>query len=234
MANDKIKDVGTIGFDLIVAAEKFLDAKEYRCANPDAAENGGPLSITDCEQKYFQGYDGVTFKPGSPEPSDSDLESAFNNLKGCTFIKENMGAQYLGCFPEDPDAFFSCNCPKIGKKFPKLLKFATKNSTFWNTDLRTPLARNSFTKLLTAFKISITVNGNFRLYPGAVIEIVDTPLLGFQYSIPKIAGKWLILSAQHSIGKDRKHETKYILSAIPNPAFYDTLTSYINEINIQR
>ena len=102
MANDKIKDVGTIGFDLIVAAEKFLDAKEYRCANPDAAENGGPLSITDCEQKYFQGYDGVTFKPGSPEPSDSDLESAFNNLKGCTFIKDNMGAQYLGCFPEDP------------------------------------------------------------------------------------------------------------------------------------
>jgi hypothetical protein len=234
MSNKKIKNISTTGIQAISPAEKFIEIKEYRCANPDAAENGGPISITECEQKYFQGYTGVTLKPSSPEPSDNDLESAFNNLKGCSFINDNMGAQYLGCFPEDPDAFFSCNCPKIGKKFPKLLKFATKNSTFWNTDLRTPLARNAFTKLLMTFKISITVNGNFRLFPGAIIEIVDTPLLGFQFNNPKIAGKWLVLSAKHNIGKDRQHETTYILSAIANENFYKTLTSSINEINIQR
>lgn len=234
MANEKIKSVGTIGIDILASTEKFVDSKEYKCANPLAAENGGPISIQQCEQLYFSGYNGITFKPETPEPSDNDLEAAFNNLKGCNFIKENMGQDYLGCFPEDPDAFFSCDCPKIGKKFPKLLKFATKNSTFWNTDLRTPMARNSFTKLLGAFKISITVNGNFRLYPGAVIEIIDTPLLGFQYNTPKLAGKWLVLNAQHTIGKDKHHETTYVLSAIPNEQFYDTLTSSINQINIQR
>ena len=96
------------------------------------------------------------------------------------------------------------------------------------------MARNSFTKLLGAFKISITVNGNFRLYPGAVIEIIDTPLLGFQYNTPKLAGKWLVLNAQHTIGKDRHHETTYVLSAIANASFYNTLISSINEINIER
>jgi len=231
MANNKIKSVGTIGIDILASAEKFIDTKEYKCANPLAAENGGPISIQQCEELYFSQYTGITFKPQTAEPSDNDLEAAFNNLKGCTYILENMGQEYLGCFPEDPDAFFSCNCPRIGKKFPKLLKFATKNSTFWNTDLRTPLARNSFKQLLSAFKVSITVNGNFRLFPGAVIEIIDTPLLSIN---SKLSGKWFVLSAIHSIGKDRQHETTYILSAIANQNFFNTLTSTINQINIQR
>lgn len=234
MSNKKIKNISTVGIQAVSPAETFIEIKEYKCANPDAAEKGGPISIQKCEELYFQNYTGVTFKPQEQEPSDTELENAFVNLKGCSFIAENMGSDYLGCHIEDPDAFFSCDCPKVGKKFPKLLKFATKNSTFWNTDLRTPLARNAFTKLLTAFKISITVNGNFRLFPGAIIEIVDTPLLGFQFNNPKIAGKWLVLSTKHNIGKDRQHETTYILSAIANENFYKTLTSSINEINIQR
>ena len=234
MPNKKIKNISTIGIQAVSPAEKFIEIKEYKCANPDATEKGGPISIAKCEELYFQNYSGVTFKPQETEPSDSQLEAAFENLKGCSFISDNMGNQYLGCFIEDPDAFFSCDCPRVGKKFPKLLKLATKNSTFWNTDLRTPMARNSFTKLLGAFKISITVNGNFRLYPGAVIEIIDTPLLGFQYNTPKLAGKWLVLNAQHTIGKDRHHETTYVLSAIANASFYNTLISSINEINIER
>lgn len=234
MSNKKIKNTSTSGIQAVSPAEKFIEIKEYKCANPDAIEKGGPISIAKCEELYFQNYSGVTFKPQETEPSDSQLEAAFENLKGCSFISDNMGNQYLGCFIEDPDAFFSCDCPRVGKKFPKLLKLATKNSTFWNTDLRTPMARNSFTKLLGAFKISITVNGNFRLYPGAVIEIIDTPLLGFQYNTPKLAGKWLVLNAQHTIGKDRHHETTYVLSAIANASFYNTLISSINEINIER
>lgn len=234
MSNKKIKNTSTSGIQAVSPAEKFIEIKEYKCANPDAIEKGGPISIAKCEELYFQNYSGVTFKPQETEPSDSQLEAAFENLKGCSFISDNMGNQYLGCFIEDPDAFFSCDCPRVGKKFPKLLKLATKNSTFWNTDLRTPMARNSFTKLLGAFKISITVNGNFRLYPGAVIEIIDTPLLGFQYNTPKLAGKWLVLNAQHTIGKDRHHETTYVLSAIANDSFYNTLISSINEINIER
>jgi hypothetical protein len=234
MSNKKIKNTSTSGIQAVSPAEKFIEIKQYKCANPDAIEKGGPISIAKCEELYFQNYSGVTFKPQETEPSDSQLEAAFENLKGCSFISDNMGNQYLGCFIEDPDAFFSCDCPRVGKKFPKLLKLATKNSTFWNTDLRTPMARNSFTKLLGAFKISITVNGNFRLYPGAVIEIIDTPLLGFQYNTPKLAGKWLVLNAQHTIGKDRHHETTYVLSAIANASFYNTLISSINEINIER
>lgn len=234
MPNKKIKNISTIGIQAVSPAEKFIEIKEYKCANPDAAEKGGPISIAKCEELYFQNYTGVTFKPQEAEPSDSQLDAAFENLKGCSFISDNMGNDYLGCYIEDPDAFFSCNCPKVGKKFPKLLKFATKNSTFWNTDLRTPLARNSFTKLLSAFKVSITVNGNFRLFPGAIIEIVDTPLLGYQFNTPKLSGKWFVLSAIHSIGKDRQHETTYILSAIANQTFFNTQTSTIDEIDIQR
>lgn len=233
MANKKIKSIGTIGINLLASAEKFIDSKEYKCANPLAAENGGPISIEQCEQLYFSGYNGITFKPQTPEPSDNDLEAAFNNLKGCSYISEMMGQDYLGCFPQDPDAFFSCDCPKIGKKFPKLLKFAVKNSTFWNTDLRTPLARASFIKLLTSFRISITVIGDFSLYPGSIIEIIDTPLLDFQFNNPKIAGNWLVLNATHTIGKDRLHETTYVLSAITNNKFFSTYESTINQINIQ-
>ena len=216
------------------SSEKFMEGKDYKCANPKAAYLR-LSSVNECEEFWFgENYTGITFKPAEAEPSDDSLTEAFANLKGCVEIENTMGLDYLGCDFTDPDVFYSCNCPGVGKKFPKLLKFATKNSTFWNTDLRTPLARNAFTKLLMAFKISITVNGNFRLFPGAIIEIIDTPLLKFQYNNPKIAGKWLVLSAKHNIGKDRQHETTYILSAIANENFYKTLTSSINEINIQR
>ena len=64
--------------------------------------------------------------------------------------------------------------------------------------------------------------------------IIDTPLLNYQFSAPKLSGKWFVLSAIHSIGKDRQHETTYILSAIANENFFNTLNSTINEINIQR
>jgi hypothetical protein len=216
-------------------SDKYLEHKDYKCGNPQA-QDIVIKNVNDCVEKWFKEdvYSGITLKPEQTEPTEKEINSAFANLKGCTYIKNNMGLEYLGCNFSDPDAFFSCDCPKVGKKFPKLLKFATKNSTFWNTDLRTPLARNAFTKLLMAFKISITVNGNFRLFPGAIIEIIDTPLLGFQFDNPKIAGKWLVLSAKHNIGKDRQHETTYILSAIANENFYKTFTSSINEINIQR
>lgn len=234
MPNKKIKNISTIGIQAVSPAEKFIEIKEYKCANPDAVEKGGPISIAKCEELYFQNYTGVTLKPEEAEPSDSQLDAAFENLKGCSFISDNMGIDYLGCYIEDPDAFFSCNCPKVGKKFPKLLKFATKNSTFWNTDLRTPLARNSFVSILSSFKVTIVVNGNFRLYPGAIIEIIDNPLPGYQYNTPKLSGKWFVLSAIHSIGKDRHHETTYILSAIPNNNWFDTLKSSIDQINIQR
>ena len=214
-------------------SDKYLEHKDYKCANP-AAQDTVITTVNECVDKWFKTYTGITLKPEETEPTESQINSAFRDLKGCTFIKDNMGIDYLGCNFSDPDVFYSCDCPKVGKKFPKLLKFATKNSTFWNTDLRTPMARNSFTKLLGAFKISITVNGNFRLYPGAVIEIIDTPLLGFQHNTPKLAGKWLVLNAQHTIGKDRHHETTYVLSAIANASFYNTLISSINEINIER
>ena len=235
MSINKIKNLSVIGIEAITSKDKFIEVKEYKCANPEAAKNGGPDTIEQCEELYFSDtYTGITFKPELPEPTDKELEGAFADLKGCTYIKDNIGIDYLGCNFSDPDVFYSCDCPRVGKKFPKLLKFATKNSTFWNTDLRTPLARNSFTKLLSAFKVSITVNGNFRLFPGAVIEIIDTPLLNYQFSAPKLSGKWFVLSAIHSIGKDRQHETTYILSAIANENFFNTLNSTINEINIQR
>lgn len=224
-----ITNPGT-GFD---TSDKYVEHKDYKCANPEA-QDIVITTVDECVQKWFTSYTGITLKPEETEPTAKQIDAAFNDLKGCTFITDNMGIEYLGCNFSDPDVFYSCNCPKVGKKFPKLLKFATKNSTFWNTDLRTPLARASFVKLLTSFRISITVIGDFSLYPGSIIEIIDTPLLGFQYNNPKIAGNWLVLNATHTIGKDRLHETTYVLSAITNNKFFQTYVSTINEINIQR
>ena len=217
--------------------EKYAEHKNYKCANPGAV--GGRIStINQCEDLFFKDLDGewlpgITFRPKEPEPSDIDIDTAFKSLNGCTFLETELGYEYLGCNFSDPDAVFSCNCPIVGTKYPKLLKIATKNATFLNTDLKVPLMRGAFKTLLDAYKIKIRVTGTFRVWPGNIVEIIDPPHPEYQIADRKLNGKWLVLSMSHRIFKDRHHETTLILSALPNSGFFNSFKSNIQDINIQ-
>jgi len=210
--------------------------RTYGCANPESTEGYAPRTVQECESRFFS--DDATalakLKPSEDEPTDSELVSAFTDLKMCSDISRQLGDSYLGCFYNDPNSPFSCNCPKQGSNFEKIQQVAIKNSTFWNTDPVSPLYRRALLSLMDAVKIDITIAGRFDLKPGDIITITDPPNPEYQQNNSKLDGKWLILSVNHKIFKDRHHETVLTLSAFGNAiattTFADTTVSTIDKL----
>jgi hypothetical protein len=210
--------------------------RTYGCANPEATEGYPPRTIEDCESRFFS--DDPTalarLKPSQTEPTDGELVSAFTNLKMCSQISSQLGESYLGCFYNDPNNAFSCNCPKQGADFEKIQNVAIKQSTFWNTDPISPLYRRALLSLMNAVKIDITVAGRFDIKPGDIIQIYDPPNPEYQLNGSKLNGKWLVLGINHRIFKDRHHEMVLSLSAFGNAVgadtFADTSTSNITAL----
>jgi len=215
--------------------------RTYGCANPEATEGYPPTTIQECESRFFT--DDATalarLKPSQSEPTDGELVSAFTDLKMCSGIQTQLGESYLGCFYNDPNNPFSCNCPKQGSDFEKIQNVGIKNSTFWNTDPVSPLYRRALMSLMNAVKIDITVTGRFDIKPGDIIQIEDPPNPEYQQNNSKLHGKWLVLGISHTILKDRHHEMVLSLSAFGNAinatTFADTTASNIDKLtNIER
>jgi hypothetical protein len=100
-----------------------MEGRDYTCANPDAIFHGSPRTLQECEQRFFAGYTGITMKPSECEPTECCLQAAFQDIKLCNEIQTQMGGEYLGCLLIDPNAPYSCDCPRVGKDFDKLLNF---------------------------------------------------------------------------------------------------------------
>lgn len=221
------------------ANEIFMEGRDYTCANPEAIFHGAPRTIQECEQRFFAGYTGITMKPSECEPSECCLQEAFQDVKLCNEIETQLGGEYLGCLLIDPNAPYSCDCPKVGKQFHKLLNVAFKNSTFWNTDPISPLYRKALLSLMNAIKVDIKVAGTFNVSPGDVILIDDPVNPVYQTNMGKLNGKWLVLSIKHHIFKDRHHEMTLSLSAfgraVSGGAFDNVTYSNIDSLErIQR
>lgn len=215
--------------------------RTYGCANPESTEGYPPRTVQECESRFFS--DDPTalarLKPSQSEPTDGELVAAFTNLKMCSGITAQLDNSYLGCFYNDPNNPFSCNCPKQGSNFDKIQNVAIKNSTFWKTDPVSPLYRRALLSLMNAVKIDITVPGRFDIKPGDIIQIEDPPNPQYQQNNSKLHGKWLVLAINHTILKDRHHEMVLSLSAFGNAVgtgvFADTTTSNIEKLeNIER
>lgn len=211
------------------ANEIFMEGRDYTCANPEAIFHGSPRTIEECEHRFFAGYTGITMKPSECEPSECCLEEAFQGIKLCNEIKTQMGGEYLGCLLIDPNAPYSCDCPRVGKEFDKLLNIAFKNSTFWNTDPVSPLYRKALLSLMNAIRVDIKVAGTFKISPGDIVTIYDQKNPQYQSEYGKLNGRWLVLSIKHHIFKDRHHEMTLTLSAfgraIPGDVFEDVTYS---------
>ncbi len=221
------------------ANEIFMEGRDYTCANPDAIFHGSPRTLQECEQRFFAGYTGITMKPSECEPTECCLQAAFQDIKLCNEIQTQMGGEYLGCLLIDPNAPYSCDCPKVGKDFDKLLNIAFKNSTFWNTDPVSPLYRKALLSLMNAIRVDIKVAGTFKISPGDIVTIYDQINPQYQTEYGKLNGRWLVLSIKHHIFKDRHHEMTLTLSAfgrgIPGDVFEDVTYSETDSLErIQR
>lgn len=237
-----------VGFNpsyTVNVGEIFIENKTYECANQKAIDEGFPVTVTECMSRFFPtASDANKLKPDAvdatqTEPTNSQLMEAYKQTLMCDAIGTSLGTDYLGCVLSEPRLPFSCGCPKIGTKFPKLLNFALKSSTFWKTDLRTPLYRQALKSLMNSVRIQINVAGKFAVKPGDIIFINDPKLPGFQANDGKLSGRWLVLSVSHKIFKDRHHEMILNLSAfgnaITNSKFLDTKTTDLTEITkVQR
>jgi hypothetical protein len=237
-----------VGFNpsyTVNVGEIFIENKTYECANQKAIDEGFPVTVDQCMSRFFTTpSDANKLKPDAvdttqTEPTNTQLNEAYKQTLMCDAIGASLGADYLGCVLSEPKLPFSCGCPKIGSKFPKLLNFAFKNSTFWKTDLRTPLYRQALLSLMNCVKVQINVAGKFAVNAGDVIYINDPKLPGFQSRDGKLNGRWLVLSVSHKIFKDRHHEMILTLSAfgnaIANSTFLNTKVSDLSVINeVQR
>ncbi len=243
--------------------EEHIEAKEYICANPLAIYGASPRTVDECLEKFFPGYtqdaalnDMVgKIRPSKtptqsstettlliyeedPEPDGCTLTCAFTETKLCDDISKKMGDNFLGCLYSEPNAPFSCDCPKYGKDFPKLLAAALKNSTFWGTPFESPLARRAFIALLNATKIQVTIDGTFAVRPGYKVNIEDIPREYSGNNFGKLHGNWIVLNVNHRIFKDRHQETTLTLVrdySADNASNISTANSNLGPIiNIQR
>jgi len=208
-----VRDVVTRATAHKNSSETFMENRDYTCANPEAIMFGFPRTIQECEARFFENYDGITLKPQECEPNECCLQETFEDIKLCKEIEEQLGEDYLGCLLIDPNAPYSCDCPRIGKDFDKLLNVAFKNSTFWNTDPVSPLYRKALLSLMYAIKVDIKVAGTFKVSPGDIVTIFDDKNPDYQSDYGKLNGRWLVLAINHHIFKDRHHEMTLTLSA---------------------
>lgn len=243
--------------------EEHIEAKDYICANPLAIYGAPPRTISECLEKFFPGYTQdaelmhmvaklrpskptISSNPDTqmpiydedPEPDGCTLTCAFTETKLCDDISKKIGDTFLGCLYSEPNSPFSCDCPKFGKDFPKLLTAALKNSTFWGTPFESPLARRAFIALLNTTKVQVTIDGTFDVRPGYKVNIEDIPREYSGENNGKLHGNWIVLNVNHRIFKDRHQETTLTLVrdySASNAENVSTASSNLGPIiNIQR
>jgi hypothetical protein len=95
--------------------------------------------------------------------------------------------------------------------FSKYLEYSKTNATFWNTPKETPLYRKAQTALLTYQRIKITVNGNFDIKPGNLVNVrMPTPEMK-NISETRFAGRWMVYKNEHVITTQKHSMILYLM-----------------------
>lgn len=164
------------------------------------------------------------------EPTTDELNELLEKTKECSKIQEVLGEDYLGCDWEDPNGFYSCNCPEVGPYFLEYLEHNNTIATFWNTEPHIPLYSLGQRALLNLQEVSISVSGDLTIRPGDVIfleidgvesgteeEPVRTYTLSPDAKNSKFNGRWLVKSIKHKISgvKLHKMDLRLIRDSLP-------------------
>ena len=198
-----------------------LDDK-YPCTNPD-----GPVDNSECpEDDPYCECPCSDIRPDDPsiselwpwlfigwgggwlwgtgddksEPTDEDLEEAYEETKECGLIEDVLGESYLGCLWKTPNHPSSCNCPCVGADFSKYIEYNRTDATYWDTPKTTPLWRNAQMQLINSQKMSIVLNGDLTLRPGNPISVVNkVPGTEDKPKMQRFTGRWLVSDIEHVI-----------------------------------
>jgi hypothetical protein len=160
-------------------------------------------SISELWPWLFVGYGGGWLWGSSDdkgEPTDEQIQEAFEETKECALIEEVLGESYLGCLWKTPDHPSSCNCPCVGGDFKKYVEYNRTDATYWDTPKTTPLWRNAQMQLINSQKMSVVLNGDLTLRPGKMITIANK-LPGSEENADrqKFTGRWLVSDIDHII-----------------------------------
>jgi len=186
-------------FDLIRAASNELYG-DVNSTDEVFVVLDNNLEKLDQFPSYQEALEFVQGLEPAEEPTDQQLEDLLQESKLCDAIESSLGEEYLGCIWDDPDNPASCNCPCIGKEYPKWKEYTSTYSTFWDTPKDTILLRNAQMTLINAQKAQMTIAGDFSLKPGSIIriKIKEIDLEGNEKN-KSASGKWLVDSVSHFI-----------------------------------
>ena len=146
------------------------------------------------------------------EPTDKEIQEAYEKTIECELIEDVLGEDYLGCLWKTPNHPSSCNCPCQGSEFKKYVEYNRTDATYWDTPKTTPLWRNAQMQLINSQKMSIVLNGDLTLRPGKLISIANV-VAGDENSEmkKKITGRWLVSDIEHIISSS-SHKMNLILT----------------------
>ena len=163
----------------------------------------------------------------TPEPTDDELHELEKESKYCELIEEELGEEYLGCDWNNPDSPESCSCPNIGPKYKEWKRYSQTYSTYWNTPKEVPLLRNAQMTLITSQRAVATVNGDFSIRPGSIIDVeVDYQDKDNGVSLKSSSGRWLVAEISHNIEGANVHAM--VLTLIRDSFFQDPNGSETN------
>jgi len=113
-----------------------------------------------------------------------------------------------------PKYISSCNFPEYGEKYPEYLEYVRSvDARFWNTPKITPLLRVAQKKLLFTQVLDIIVPGDLSIKVGSIIRIkLPKAAMGVEgeniEGLSVLSGKYMILSAKHTMTEANVHRTK--------------------------
>lgn len=139
----------------------------------------------------------------------------------CELVQNHpdLGNDWLGCMWGSPEASFSCICPYIGDKYEAYLKHRLNVATFWSTSKYAPVQRREFLdEIKYGRQAEITINGDFNLKAGQIVEIDVSAASGYPYSSQKsiINGKYWIITVKHVVTNGGTHETRLRIAQLPS------------------
>ncbi len=118
---------------------------------------------------------------------------------------------------EEPEENYTEWTQKIrGPLFPHYLEYSKTNATFWNTPEKTPLLRTAFMALYGFQKIKITVNGDYNVKIGNLINILmpikdELKDSGSALTDKRFAGTWMVYRIERTIMSSKHTMSLYLM-----------------------
>lgn len=215
-------------YDAFKNGNKYLKFFGYDYSNPNSSYNCSCQEFFSetfgRETGYFFGKTaGFTWADGFGETYDN--AGYFPYARRKTYTEGNTAYAFppFTSPPKEPPTrnnteISECSDQKIiGEFFPYYLEYSKTNATFWNTPVKTPLLRQAQSNLLFYQRISILVNGDFRLKPGDLVEI-NYPTPNLPKKENRFSGKWMIYRVVRNINYQKHTMTLYLMRDGP---YYD-------------